>query len=94
MLELESWTVNHGHAIKAKNKELGGEIWEPHRRWAYNLQGSRPSDLSDIRDKHYRVNNVMLVQRRGKFHERVAIGQIDKISWNKGNPVEETILLV
>jgi hypothetical protein len=92
MSELEAWDLRDGLAIKhTNNVHEGGQIWEPYRRWAYKLDKKTYTVRTG---RNYMVYNVMLVQRRGKFHERVAVGQIDKISWNKGNPVEETILLV
>jgi hypothetical protein len=51
-------------------------------------------DRNASKSSHDIVFNVMLVQKRGRFHERVAVGRIFRNSWNKFNPVEETIQLV
>jgi hypothetical protein len=37
---------------------------------------------------------VMLVQKRGPYSERVAVGQVDASAWSEANPVNDTILLV
>jgi hypothetical protein len=97
MSELQAWgDLASGFAIEPKNNEdHWRQIWEPYRRWVYSIHdSSRWISSSTLYPEQRRVYNVMLVQRRGRFYERVAVGQIDKISWNKGNPVEETILLV
>ncbi len=60
-----------------------GQSWQKYRQWA-----------SNIRDNRSTVYNFMLVQRRGQFYERVAVGQMDELSWSKSSPVEETILLI
>ena len=94
MSELEAWRLVDGYVISARHSEKDeDQTWGPYRRWAYNLADNL-TQQSTIRDDHYRVYNVMLVQKRGKFHERVAVGQIDKVSWNEENPLEEAILLV
>jgi len=36
----------------------------------------------------------MVVQMRGAYQERVATGKIDRLSWEAGKPVQETVLLV
>jgi hypothetical protein len=67
-----------------KMRGTGSRIWEDYYKWNKN-KGINARDI---------IFNVMLVQKRGRFHERVAVGRIFRNSWNQCNPVEETIQLV
>jgi hypothetical protein len=72
-------------------------FWDAYRDWMHhgNRRGGPssflPNSLSNPDDLFY---NIMLLQRRGPYYERVAVGQIDRHSWLEANPVKETILLV
>ncbi|CZR58486.1 uncharacterized protein PAC_08378 [Phialocephala subalpina] len=58
-------------------------FWESYRKWCVRYN-TTPTVLY----------NVMLVQKRGPYYERVAVGQIDQQHWGAANPVKETVLLV
>jgi len=71
----------YGFGIKANGES---NLWQTYLHWANNPE----------RFQKITIYNVMLVQRRGNFHERVAVGRIDIKSFDACCPVSETIQLV
>jgi len=75
--------------LPGEMENMARQSWTDYQQLAYKHEAHRFDYPTG-----YFMYNVMVIQRRGDYYERVAVGQMNRLSWKAGIPVKETILLV